>query len=58
MSLLKELLGPEGHAQGREEWQLKMATRFQVTVPMANVNKILYEKTIPGDWVMLKPGAR
>jgi len=26
----------------------------KVTVPMQNLNRILFEKTIPGDWVMVK----
>merc|ERR1719183_2296402 len=26
----------------------------KVTVPTSNLNRILYEQTIPGDWVMVK----
>jgi len=26
----------------------------KVTVPMVNINRLIYENTIPGDWVLLK----
>jgi len=43
-----------GSSMSNQHQDTKKSGLQKVTVPTVNVMKILYEKTIPGDWVMLK----
>lgn len=43
-----------GSSLSKNAMDVKKSGLQMVTVPMVNLNQILYELTIPGDWVMVK----
>lgn len=43
-----------GSSMSSDHPDVQKSGKTKVTVPTMNLNRILYENTIPGDWVMLK----
>lgn len=43
-----------GSSMNNKAPDVQRSGQTKVTVPTANLNRIIYEETIPGDWVMLK----